>query len=137
MAGRLLIEIDTGTEALKTLAITASGNFWAAGHGGAGRWDSQGRQQVKLRGDAFSFDYLHLVPESTAIVLAGSQYGDNFLEMRDIQGRMLLTFQHYSDFGVPGGPLPDGPIAVSRDGRVLALAGSSLLHRWELQVDSP
>lgn len=137
MAGRLLIEIDTGTEALKTLAITASGDVWVAGHGGAGRWDSQGRQQVKLRGDGFSFDYLHLLPESTAIVLVGSQYGDNFLEMRDIQGRVLLTFQRYAEFGLPGGSLPNGPTAVSPDSRMLVVADWNRLHRWELPTDSP
>ncbi len=137
MAGRLLIEIDTGTEALKTLAITASGDFWAAGHGGAGRWDSQGRQQVKLRGDGFSFDYLHLLPESTAIVLVGSQYGDDFLEMRDLQGRALFTFQDHYSLGLPGAAPPHGPIAVSPDSRMLVVADSNGLHRWELPKDSP
>lgn len=127
--GRLLTEIETELEAVKALAITANGDVWAAGWYGAGRWDPLGRRQATLRGNA-SIEHLQVLSQSTAVVLGGSQYGDDYLEIRNLQDQPLLNLR-LSDGSVPSIPV-SGPMVVSADGRLLYMAVSAWIYRWDL-----
>jgi WD40 repeat protein len=122
-SGNLLSEIETGIENLKALAITANGDAVAAGWHGARRWDVRGRQQRSLREEGI-VESLQMLPDGSAAVLAGTQV-DGYLEIRDLQGRTLLNLQ-------PPSASPEGPLAVSPDGRVLVMADTNRLHRWML-----
>jgi WD40 repeat protein len=124
LSGRLISEIDTGLEVLKVLAITPQGDLVAAGWHGARRWEAtSGRLRGSLREEGI-VEVLRLLPDGKAAVLAGSDV-DGYLEMRDLQGRSLLSFQAPSGW-------PEGPMAISPDGKVLVMAEWNWLSSWEL-----
>ncbi|MBM5825400.1 MAG: hypothetical protein FJ054_08585 [Cyanobacteria bacterium M_surface_10_m2_119] len=128
--GRLLGEIDTAIDTLKALAITPGGDVLAAGWYGAKRWNAQGRAQNALREEG-AVEALQLLPEGNGAVLAGSHV-DNVLEIRDLQGALLRTLHNHDHSSSP-----DGPLAVSPDGRVLVVADDNQLDRWDLPSATP
>ncbi|MGB5135054.1 MAG: hypothetical protein WBN89_07760 [Prochlorococcaceae cyanobacterium] len=140
--GRLLSEIDTGLATLNSLAVTASGDVWAAGWngGGAGRWDPLGRLHTALRENAI-VDPFQVLPQGTGVVLGGSQYGDNYFEIRDLQGQLLMNLRIPDDMMEAGNSVPSlslgNPLLVSADGKLLYLAVSSWIYLWDLPVDAP
>ncbi|MCP9841986.1 hypothetical protein KBY93_15355 [Synechococcus sp. J7-Johnson] len=133
--GRLLGEVETGFSSVNGLFITASGDLFAAGSDGAMRWDSKGKQQGTVRAEGI-VNAFKLLPDGSAVVLAG-MHVDDFLEMRDLQGRVLFTFLDYYHSRVSVTTLPPGAMAVSPDSKTLVVADSNRLHRWELPMGSP
>ncbi|MCP9927450.1 WD40 repeat domain-containing protein [Cyanobium sp. CH-040] len=140
-SGRLLSEIDTGLENLDALAITASGDVWAAGWYGAGRWDLLGRRQTTLRENAM-VGYFQALPSGTAVVLGGAQYADNFFEIRDIRGQPVMNLRIHDEWAKEGNGLPSvttkgGLVLVSADGRLLYMADGDWVYLWDLPENSP
>lgn len=140
--GRLLSEIDTGLATLNSLAVTASGDVWAAGWigGGAGRWDPLGRLQATLRAEAM-VEVFQVLSQGTGVVLGGSQYGDNYFEIRDPQGQLLMNLRIPDDMMEAGNSMPSvnpgDPTLVSADGKKLYLAKGDWIYLWDLPENSP
>lgn len=140
-SGRLLSEIDTELENLDALAITASGDVWAAGWYGVGRWDPLGRRQTTLRDNAM-VGYFQALPSGTAVVLGGAQHGDDYFEIRDIQGQPVMNLRIHDEWAKEGNGLPSltikgGLVLVSADGRLLFMGEGTRIYLWDLPENSP
>ena len=86
-------------------------------------------------------DSFQVLPQGTGVVLGGSQYGDNYVEIRDLQGQLLMNLRIPDDMMEAGNSVPSlSPgelLVVSADGKLLYLADSSWIDLWDLPVDAP
>ncbi|MCP9887500.1 hypothetical protein KBY96_06065 [Cyanobium sp. ATX 6A2] len=86
-------------------------------------------------------DYFQVLPHGTGVVLGGSQYGDNYFEIRDLQGQLLMNLRIPDDWVEEGNSVPStshgDPTLVSADGKLLYLTAIAWVYKWDLPENSP
>ncbi len=126
LSGQELAAIETGYDILRTMTFAAGGDLLTGGLWNLGlqRWNASGQQIGSLRQES-SVSGIAPIDRGRAVVIAGVEV-DPYIELHRFNGSAPWRFE----------PAPSSPeherLAVSADGKVLAMVDSPYVYLWDL-----